>query len=262
MAFGNVLRTSALTGVVDFQRAALALGTLLEHSGDSGVIDLGPLYDFLMEQGAPEHAVVEVIVFMKSRQSRFNVEMTMPARLANLNQQDFDSIVLAFTSRGANSGTRAVPPGPGPRELGAPTGGASPSPSPSPSPPSPGSSPSPFTSSPGTGSGSQTSTKNKALFGVLGLVSVLAIANVVYVQATKEPPPEPQQLVDPAGLQCSSAVIAKTTLLCKMPKAKFNAEPPEAMKVRGQVTKAAMAKKGVTRILVMLDEDGMVQAVF
>ena len=236
MAFGNVLRTSALSGVVDFQRAALAFGTLLERSDDSGVIDLGPLYGFMMEQGAPEHAVVEVIVFMKSREARFNIQMTMPARLSSLTPEEFDSIVLAFTSRGANSGTRAGTPGPERRDASSsgasPGTGASPSPSPSPSSP---------TSS--AGDHSCSGAKNKFLLGVLGLVAVLAVANVVYGQLTKEPPPEPQQLVDPAGLQCTSAVISKTTLICKMPRARFMAEPPEAMKARGQLTKTAVAPR-------------------
>ena len=108
-AFSNVLRTSGLVGVVDLQRAALAFASLLQQTPDGAPVPLGPLYDYLLENRGPEPAVREVIVFLKSRESRFSLSFQLPPQLAGLSLEEQQKILVAFTARGATSGTLMTP---------------------------------------------------------------------------------------------------------------------------------------------------------
>jgi hypothetical protein len=254
MAFNNVLRTSALVGVVDFQRAALAFGTLLEESHE-GVIELAPLQDFLVQQGGSEHAVAEVLLFMKSREARFGVKMNLPTALAAMTPEQVDSVLLNFMSRGANSGTRAG------QSL------ASPSPAPSSSPSSSSSSSSSSASAPpdfGGGSGSNEgggSRRPPLIYIVFGVVLLAGIVNFVVGELTRKPPPTPLALTDPAGLPCLEPIGAGDAVVCYVTRAFYDKEAKEALDARAQVTKAAVAAKGYKRILVLTKEDAKLQRV-
>ncbi len=249
MAFNNVLRTSTLVGVVDFQRAALAFGALLERSADSGVIELGPLYDFLIEQGAPQAGVIEVIIFMKSRESRFGMAMTLPPQLSTFTQDDIDNVVLTFTSRGATSGTRAGQ---------TPQAGAGRTQPPI-SQPTSSSSSSGFV--PEAAEATPASRQRRMLVALV-LISILGVASFVYNTVTALPPPEPITVADPSGLPCVNPIATAGNVICRMPKAVFEAEASEAIDARGAVTKAAVAAKGYTRVLVYTAEDNKLRKVF
>lgn len=253
MAFNNVLRTSTLVGVVDFQRAALAFGALLERSGDSGVIELGPLYDFLIEQGAPQAGVIEVIIFMKSRESRFGLSMNLPPQLATFTQEDIDNVVLTFTSRGATSGTRA---GQAPQQAGQQLRGQPPVSQPMSSSGAPSSGFVP------EGAEASMATRQRRMLVVLAFIALLGVASFVYNAVTAMPPPVPITMADPAGLPCLEPVGTARTVICRMPKAAFEAEAPQAIDARGAVTKAAMKAKGYTRVLLYTEEDSKLRKVF
>ena len=248
MAFNNVLRTSTLVGVVDFQRAALAFGALLERSADSGVIELGPLYDFLIEQGAPQAGVIEVIIFMKSRESRFGMAMTLPPQLSTFTQDDIDNVVLTFTSRGATSGTRA---------------GQAPQAGPGRNQP-PVSQPMASSSSGFVPEGAEITpaSRQRRMLIVLAVSVLLGVGSFVYNLVTALPPPEPITVADPSGLPCVNPIATAGNVICRMPKAVFEAEASEAIDARGAVTKAAVAAKGYTRVLVYTAEDNKLRKVF
>jgi len=242
MAFNNVLRTSALVGVVDFQRAALAFGTLLEESRD-GDIELGPLQDFLIQQGGTDHAVAEVILFMKSREGRFGVKMKLPPPLAAMTPEQVDSVLLNFMNRGANSGTRA---GQG-QPASTPFSASMPS------------SASAFL--PGSGadhsnvSGEDGQRRPRWLYLAFGVVLLVAVIVFVAGELTREPPPTPLSLTDPAGLPCIEPVGANGAVVCYVTKAFYDKEAKEALDARAQVTKAAVAQQGYKRILVITKDD-------
>lgn len=250
MAFNNVLRTSTLVGVVDFQRAALAFGALLERSGDSGVIELGPLYDFLIEQGAPQAGVIEVIIFMKSRESRFGMAMTLPPQLATFTQDDIDNVVLTFTSRGATSGTRAGQ---------TPQAGSGRNQPPVSQPMSSSSSPSGFVPE---GAETTAASRQRRMLIVLALISLLGVGSFIYNKVTALPPPVPITVADPSGLPCVEPIGTAGAVICRMPKAAFEAEASEAIDARGAVTKAAVVAKGYTRVLLYTAEDNKLRKVF
>lgn len=262
MAFNNVLRTSSLAGVVDFQRAALAFGALLERS-DGGELPLEPLHDFLIEQGAPAAGVVEVIVFLKSRESRFGLQMALPPKLESMSVEERDAVVAAFTNRGATSGTRS-----GARPAGV-TGTHNrtqsgplvvPASTTMPSSATTGTTPRNVADAPTKFS---TGPSRKNITAVVGVVVlVLGIANGIYLLATRPTPPTPLSFTDAAGLPCIDAVGSKTTVICKVPNAFLKATAPAALDARGAVSKAYAASRGYTRILVMSLEDNKVRKVY
>ena len=250
MAFNTALRSSAMAGIVDAQRAGLAFGALLERSGNSGVIELGPLYDFLIEQRSPQSAVIEVIVFMKSRESRFGVTMTLPPQLSTFTQEDIDSIAQAFTTRGATSTTR-------PGQLPQQPGQAAPVRS------QPVSQPTPSMSEFGAAAVEPNpARRQRNLLVALAALAVIGFASLVYSLATAMPPPTPLVLVDPSGLPCRSPLGTSGTVICRMSKALFEVEAPQAIDARGAVTRAAVRAQGYTRVLLYTDEDNKLRKVF
>jgi hypothetical protein len=264
-SFTNVLRTSALVGVVDVQRAAMAFSALVERNPEGENLNLGPLYDFLLEQKAPELAVGEVLVFLKSREERFGLRMDLPPKLAALSEEERNKLVLAFTSRGASSGTQA----------GAPTktdsGKANKKPS-----------------SPGTdgnvnelavaaaaaaaqppkakkeefGSKAAPANNTKRLVVVAVILGVLLAINLAFNVATAPPPPAPLVFNDPAGLPCLEAEGAKSTAICRVSKAFADKTPRAVIDAKGGVTAAAARGLGYQKLLVFSIEDKSLRWVF
>ena len=262
MAFNNVLRTSSLVGVVDFQRAALAFGSLLESSSGSE-LPLAPLYDFLIEQGGPQPAVVEVIVFLKSRESRFGLQMALPPGLATLSPEEREAIVTTFTNRGASSGTRSGARGPNSvtgtqnRTQSGPV--IVPASTTMPSSGTTGTTPRNIADAPPVHVGPS----RKQILGVVSVVVVvLGIVNAVYLFAGQEPPPQRLEFTDPSGLPCVDALANKGTVICRLPNSFLTSTSPAALDARGAVSKTFAATRGFTRILVMSQEDNKVRKVY
>ena len=254
MAFSNVLRTSSLVGVIDVQRASLAFGAMLEQD-DLVELDLQALHDFLIEQGGPPPAVIEVSVFLKSREARFGMQMVLPPDLQALTDEEREAIVTTFTTRGATSGTRAG------RAPGAVTG-THPR---SQSGPFvvPGSVTMPSTSRSGTfkppepeyAPGRQAPSSKRLLPIVAVVVVLLGVVNVVYHLALRAPGPTPVVLNDPAGLPCEKAIGANDVVICHVATAWFTANAPAAVDARAAITKANVVSKGYKKLLVMTTED-------
>lgn len=228
MAFNNVMRTSSLVGVIDLQRAGMAFSTLLDSCPPDEPLPLGPLYDFLLEQKAPELGAREVLVFLKSRESRFGVTMQLPPALQNLSDEEQQKLVAAFTNRGTTSGTYAKPPEPPPGRATAP---------PDPKKPKPG-----------------MPLQNK-LIVVLVLGAVALIINIIFGVATADPPHKVLTLSDPAGLPCKEALGGKGVASCKVPLAFFKDNPESVINARLAVTKSATMAQGFTKLYVFSIED-------
>ncbi|MDP2341975.1 MAG: hypothetical protein Q8O67_13540 [Deltaproteobacteria bacterium] len=282
-SFNNVLRTSALVGVVDLQRAAMAFSALIERNPEGQNLALGPLYDFLLEQKAPEPAVREVLVFVKSREDRFGIKMDLPPQLKGLSEEDRNKLVLAFTSRGASSGTVsgqkvdpskfkkpsspgtstaanelvAGPPTTATTTAAATAATTTATPAAPPAPPK-------LKKADFDNETSVSSTKKLAIVAVvLGLVLV---ANLTFNVATAEPPPVELKFNDPAGLPCleakGSTVGPKGTVVCRVSKAFADTTPQPVVDAKGAVTAAAARALGYHRVLVFSLEDSSLRWVF
>jgi hypothetical protein len=234
MNFTAALRSSALVGVVDFQRAALAFGTVVEGS-EGGVVELGPLYAFMVQQGAPELAVAEVILFMKSREERFGVTFNLPSALGSMTPEQMDSVVQSYLARSSPRPTQAAPlPLPEiPKQTTSTLVGQT-----------------KFGGSSGYGA-----RKTTRLSIALAVAAAAAVANFMFSALTRSPPPVPLNLTDPAGLPCMEPVGSNGAVVCFVPTAFFAKESKEGFDARAQVTKAAVTVRGFRRILVLTKED-------
>ena len=244
MAFNNVLRTSALVGVVDVQRAALGFSALLDQTPEGAPIALGPIYEFLLEQKGPENAVREVIVFLKSRESRFNVQMELPEKLANLTQEERDKLIVSFTQRGASSGTFAGKSIDPKAKTSSATGAEAPPAN--------------------TNATANTNPKKKKnelprqtkLAAAVGVLVVVLVIDFAYNAATAVPPPVPlTPPTDPAGLPCKEFVqAANNSVICRVP-ATFAKQPEAVIAAKAAVTASSARAQGLTKLFVFTLED-------
>lgn len=257
MAFNNVLRTSSLAGVVDFQRAALGFGAMLEQS--DGVLHLGQLQDFLLEQGGPAAGVTEVIVFLKSREARFGLQMELPPELAALSDDERNAIVQAFTTRGATSGTRAgrTPSGvtgsvgvrtqsnpvvvPGSVEMPSSRSGSFRPPEPH--------------------FGTPAKNTRALKMGLLALLMVVGVGNAVWLYTNRAAPVQSLTLNDPAGLPCVSMLATGDVVVCELHKSD-GAMPKEAFEARGSISQNLLKARGFKRLIVKTIEDDRVLRIF
>ncbi len=235
LAFTNVLRTSSLAGSVDIQRASMAFSTYLADVVAPPVA-LEPLYTYLIDQGAPEPAVREVIVFLKSREARFGIPLDLPPALAALSADDQQKIVSTFAQRGTTSGTfagRAIPPAATPPTAPPKDRGAEPFGKKKGDPPK----------------------RTPVLVGVLGVLVLILIGSLVANEVSRDPPPAAVNL-DPAGLPCEEPVVSKGTVICRVSVAGFlKKKSPEAIAAKGAITKASALANGAQRVLVLGVED-------
>jgi hypothetical protein len=223
-AFNTVLRTSALAGKIDQQRTSLAFAAFLDNlPDDSNVVPLGPLYDLLLQQKAPEPAAREVIVVLQSREARFNVRFELPPQLRSMSEEERAKIVLMASAVGAPPTPRGAAPAP---EV------------PSAPPAAP------------TGFVPDKKRKGDAKGQRQGLVVGLVVAlvglggSLAYDQATRLPAPQQLSLNDASGLPCVEMLAVPSAFLCFVNDAFVAKTPREALKTRADVTRAGAVAKG------------------
>lgn len=254
-AFNNVLRTSTLVGVVDLQRAAMGFSALVDQVPEGTPVPLGPIYDFLLEQKAPEPAVREVIVFFKSRESRFGVPMELPPQLATLPPAEVEKLIVAFTARGASSGTYAGKPV---EQSGAVSKGKTPSGTTNLNAVNTPAAGSPAAPKKKSGPAMPTQTKLGIVLAVLALVLVI---NLIVNAITAEPPPQPLTLSDPAGLPCVEPKMANRVVMCRVPQAYYEKTPRAVIDAKVAVTFAAIKAQGMAQLMVFTIEDGKMRQI-
>jgi hypothetical protein len=227
MAFNTVLRTSALVGKIDQQRTSLAFAAFLESLPEgTNLVPLGPLYDFLLQQKAPEAAVRETLVYFQSREGRFGVTLQLPPQLASLSDEERGKIMLAMAARGQTSG---------------PFAGAGGRHAPEPAPAAP----------PAPAAGGFTPDKKKKKAGqankgrALVLALVLALVglggNLAYESSTRLPVPKEMKL--DAGLPCATLLEADLAFLCYVRDSDLKTAKSSTLKPRAdQLRNAAVAR--------------------
>jgi hypothetical protein len=228
-AFNSVLRTSTLVGKIDQQRTSLAFAALLHNLPDgTTVVPLGPLYDFLLGQKAPETDVRETLVFFQSREARFGVKLDLPPQLKSLSEAERGRIILAVTARGQTTNTH-----PGPV--------AKPAPDRTEPPPA------------DVGFVPEKKKKDKGpavprrlvfgfAFSLLGLA-----ASVGFDAATRLPEPRAVALNDPNGLPCEKLFETDFSYVCSVKDAFVKATPMPALKARAEMLRNAAVARGMKK---------------
>jgi hypothetical protein len=238
MAFSNVVRTSALAGVVDLQRASMGFAALLERDETATEFDLGELHSFLVEQGGPVSAVDEVCVFLKSREGRFGLQMHLPPHLAGLDEAAREALVQTFTNRGATSATRA---GRTPT-----TGTISPSQTGIAAPPKSG------TWEPPKQGGKS---GPRPLYVAFAVLLVAGIVNGGYMMLSHTPPPQPIVMNDPAGLPCVNATVTGGNVICYLPASFVKENSVAVIDAKAAISLTFVQSRGHRRLLVLSLED-------
>jgi hypothetical protein len=232
-AFNTVVRTSALAGKIDQQRTSLAFAAMLQNlPGDGRVVPLVPVYEFLLQQRAPEHAVREVLVYLKSREGRLGVTLQLPRELESMSEEERGRLLMAVAARGQTGGTfpgvsrtAAEPEPPPPAEKPAPTTGFVP----------------PKKTQTGAGAGGG---PPRALIVALVLCVVGLGGSVAYNQLTKQPGLPQLAINDPNGLPCVELLDAPSAFLCFVHDDFLAATPKDALKTRAETTRATAVARG------------------
>jgi hypothetical protein len=230
-AFNTLLRTSALVGKIDQQRTSLAFAALLQNLPDDvTVVPLGPIYDFLMQQKAPEAAVRETLVVLQSREARFNVRLELPPQLRSLSDEERAKIVLmasALAPSATNPGMRGVAASAAaaaaPAAPAAPTGFV------------------PDKKKKGDG------TSRTPLLVVLVVLIVAFAGSVAYNLTTSPSVPQSLKFDDPNGMPCAELFDGPTAMLCFVHDDFLAATPRDALKTRAEATRATAVARGLTK---------------
>lgn len=231
-AFNMVLRTSALAGKVDHQRTSLAFAAVLQNLPDDGnVVPLGPIYDFLLQQKAPEAAVREIVVYLKSREGRFGVTMQMPAQLQSMSDEERGRILLAVAARGQSGGTFP--------------GMTKSAPEPEPPPPAHDKADAPGGFVPEKKAKGDATNAHKRLVVALVVCVAGLVVNLVYAHATKAPAPQLLALNDANGLPCVELLDVPAAFICSVHEDFLAATPRDDVKARAEVTRADAVARGL-----------------
>ncbi len=237
-AFNNVLRTSALVGKIDHQRTSLAFAALLQNLPDgSVVVPLQPIFDFLIEQKAPEAAIHETLAYLHSRGGRFGVSFALPASLQKLSEEEHSRLVLAMAARGpvgAGASSSTAPPSPSPSRSAAP------------SPPTP-ASPAPTADPRSAKKRKKQSTpeeKTRRLLGILALSAVGLVGSILWNNVNKADVPGQITIEDPQSLPCVTLLDASHAFMCYVHDDFLNATPEPAIKMRAEALRRVAVARG------------------
>jgi hypothetical protein len=241
-AFNNALRACNLVGTVDLQRTSLAFAAMLQNLPRPGVVPLGPIYDLLLSQKAPESAAREVLLVLKSREARFTARLELPPPLQALSDEERARIVMAHATRTSSPSVPVQQPSAMQEAANVAAEQTAKE-----------SSTSGFV--PPKRKAQQAGGQRRLLLALVALV-VLFVGERA-VSAFLEPPPlKTVELKDPAGLPCVNAVQWNDKLVCPLPRAFVDSTSKEAMKARGAITKATAVAKGLKEVQVSCVEDG------
>jgi hypothetical protein len=241
-AFTGILRGSPMAGAVNVQRASLALFTIFEHTETGEPVDLGALYFYLVHEAkAQEGHAIEAMVVLKSREARFpGVTFTLPQACASLSEEQLASIVEVYNSRAAEKAVTAYERKEAPQEHLPPP---------------------PTTAAPSkTAKKRPTISRDKAMYVALGVIIFVFVLDFANRRAKAPPPLEEITFPnDSSGLPClpPNPPMMSGFARCVIPKALWDKEGEEAIRARAEITKNAVKARGVTKLMVVTQEDGL-----
>lgn len=238
-AFNNVVRQSALAGTVELQRLVLAVDQLLTQAGPGGALELGPLRTALRELGAPEEAIAEAFLALKSREDSLGVPVSLPAEVEALPEATRNKLLDAYAKRG-KSGAAERRDAHTPRER------------PAPPLPKAGASKARL---PKAGPAKSAGGVNRALLVALAVVVLAGVGITVFAAQTAPDQARQLSVSDPSALPCSELRANHGTAVCRMSVQAFEAESEDSLRTRVDATKRALKAEGVQRLLIQTIED-------
>lgn len=236
-ALTNTLRTSRLVDMVNGQEAAAAFAMSLSRAQPGAPIDLEPFYKWLVdEKKLPKDVVAETLVFLKSREGRYQVNLVLPKEALATDEASRQRIVQEFVQRGASTSGiyQGLQPGQAPKEV---SGKKTAAPGPSGMSGSSRAAPGP----------SSRKRPPVGLIALLAVVALLGVAVTLYVQDSAPLAPRSFTITDEQALRCEQLTANHGYALCRMKKADIAKLDAAELDRAGKATRAAASRAGHTR---------------
>ncbi len=228
-ALNGVLRTGALKEQdIGQQRLVLLVDQLLERSGASGRLPLGPVYEYLKERQLEDDAIVETLLVFKEREGALDITLELPAALEQLPSDRRQRLLLRYQKRQRSPRTKVSAPASEPHV-------------PAPSAPK--------------ARLSVGSARQKLLLVTLLLVLAGGGGVLLWLEQTAPAGPVTVVIDDPNGLPCKELKGTQPVLLCWVEKGEYEKLGPSERKTRALATKAAGAGLGYQKLQVWTLED-------
>ena len=247
-AVGSVVRQTSLGGIVPVQALVVAVDRLLSQAGPGVPLDLAPLRALLLEWRAPEDAIAEALLALKSKEPLLGIPLVLPPEIEQLPEAQKQAILAEYL---ANSQPITL-------ERALQRTGATPKSS-DPTLPKASTSTQGFTPPPPTRIGG--AANRKLLVGLGGLLLAGLLVTVVSKGTAPEGAKE-VQLAIPDGLSCVKLVMNHGTAVCRMSQSAYAAETVESLRTKAEATKQALGAQGVKRLLVQTLEDSAYRGSF
>jgi hypothetical protein len=236
-ALTNTLRTSKLVDMVNGQEAAAAFAMSLSDAKAGEPISLERFYRWLIdEKKLPKDVVAETLIFLKSREGRYQVSLVLPKEALAVDEQSRQRIVQEFVARGASTSGiyQGLAPNQVPKEVSGKKG-AAPGPA------------KPTVSAASAASPRKQPRASPALLIALALAIAAAVAFMLYVERTAPPAARAFTISDEHALRCAKLTANDGYALCRMTKADLEKLGPGELEKAARATKEAAARAGHAR---------------
>lgn len=235
VTFGTALRSSTIAGVSNLQHIQLGFMHWLEGLDElprGTPLDATGFHDFLKSQGVQGDPAAEIILLLQSMEDRLGFLVKLPAEVAKLSETK-RQVLLEKHQKRARAPTFVQAPTAAP---GAPSGPDTPS------------------------RGAYPKKKKLPQGAGLAIFGALAIGGVYSIRFFEEPPPPPLEQMNlslpPEAFSCRELVKVSKLVVCKIPKAEWDAIPTHEIERRTAATFKAVSSEGFTNLVVKLAEDG------
>lgn len=263
-AFNQIVRLSSLAECVQLQRVGLAVDQLLSQLAPDAPLPLAPLHQMLREWNAPDEAIAEAFLALKSREDLLGRAVVLPPGVEGLSEAKKSQLLQAFARRAARQGGDVSGP------VRAATGASR---APAPSAPAeqrahegqPRAKDEPRTKRPkgksGPGLAGAIPRTNTALLALCVLLILGAVGMSLYTSQTAPQTFEAIQIDINNGIGCVSIRKNGSTAECVVSKMLYETMAESRVQERAAATKKALAPRGVERLIVRTD-DGVLRGSF
>ncbi len=263
-ALTNTFRTSRLVDMINAQEAVAVFAMVLDRQAATPnnaagfkPLDIAQFYEWLTgEKKLPKDVVAETLLFLKSRELRYQVDLVLPKEVTAIDEVTRMKIIQEFIQRGASTSGiyQGVNPAGAARDPSGPT---------KPAPGASGSKPAtpPAKSSPYAQKKKQGG--SVALLAVLGIVAVSGAGLTIYMQQTAPRSAPPLTADVPGALPCAPLTGIDGYAVCRITTEQFAALPPLELAKAAAITKKECARQGQGNALTVITrEDNKVRGAF
>lgn len=258
-AFNQIVRLSSLAEAVQLQRLGLAVDQLLARLPPEAPVPLEPLQQILREWNAPDDAIAEAFLALRSREDLLGRAVALPASVEGLPETRKTQLLQAYARRLARQGADVSGPvrAAAGASRSAPSAATATSNSTKEKEPASAGNAAPA-KRPRSKSGPRIAgaipRTNTALLALCVLLILGAVGMSMYTNQTAPQTFEPIQLDINNGIGCVSIRKNGSTAECIVSKMLYETMAENRVEERAAATKKALAPRGVDRLIVRTDD--------